>query len=398
MPLIQRSLLNKGIIAILLITFIWAIGDSSFEFAYPTYLQENELPTWVIGIIISLGGAVALFLDIPTGSLTNTTSIKRIIILGLLAQSVAALIFFMTTENFLLGAMIILWGSAFSIFYIGRDVFYAIVTKQKTRSQQYGMLNSVEILAFAIGPILGGLILGSGGYLPISFFYIATTVVCCFLALYLIREIKKMKIQGSLRILIKRRKLVVGAIKNFSRYGFQGISMMFYAFLINIFYSIVLILVPLFYAVEGGLTELEGGTLISVFFVPFIIFSYFFGKLEDKFGKRRFIALGLFIAFLGLLFFSYSNGFLELAASAFIASTGIAMTVPAVSGMVINMIGKGKKGDVVGIWDFTLDVAWTVGPLLIGFLGEFFGLHQTFLIFGIMMLISIVLLVKVKSK
>ena len=72
--------------------------------------------------------------------------------------------------------------------------------------------------------------------------------------------------------------------------------------------------------------------------------------------------------------------------------------MPSLDGLLVDLSYRHKKGYVVGVWNFSMDAGYVVGPLLGGTIAEAIGIKYTFFITGLVLLMSIALLLLSKVK
>jgi len=83
---------------------------------------------------------------------------------------------------------------------------------------------------------------------------------------------------------------------------------------------------------------------------------------------------------------------------ALLISSGWALALPALNGLIVDLTYKHKKGEMIGIWDFFMDSGYFAGPLLGGIIAQIFGIRYIFLVIGIAFLVSTLLLLLMRDK
>jgi len=115
-----------------------------------------------------------------------------------------------------------------------------------------------------------------------------------------------------------------------------------------------------------------GFSLTRTFFLPW------FGKLSDQKGRKPFITFGLFSYFLisvAFIFFKDIKGLVLLRAIQGIAS---AMIMPVAQAYVGEITPQGKEGISMGIFNVSVFLGLSIGPLLGGGISDFFSLEAAF--------------------
>jgi len=115
-----------------------------------------------------------------------------------------------------------------------------------------------------------------------------------------------------------------------------------------------------------------GFSLTRTFFLPW------FGKLSDQKGRKPFITSGLFAYFIisvAFIFFQDIKGLVLLRAIQGIAS---AMIMPVAQAYVGDITPKGKEGISMGLFNMSVFIGLSIGPLLGGGINDYFSLQAAF--------------------
>jgi len=92
----------------------------------------------------------------------------------------------------------------------------------------------------------------------------------------------------------------------------------------------------------------------------------------ERIGKYRTLTFGLVVAGIFLIKFGVSNDPTVMFASAFLATTGLAITRPSIEGLLTDISRHKERGKIVGVWDVSEDVGYVIGPLVAGIVTEYF--------------------------
>ncbi|MBC2715308.1 MAG: MFS transporter [Desulfobacteraceae bacterium] len=115
-----------------------------------------------------------------------------------------------------------------------------------------------------------------------------------------------------------------------------------------------------------------GFSLTRTFFLPW------FGKLSDQKGRKPFITFGLFSYFIisvAFIFFQDIKGLVLLRAIQGIAS---AMIMPVAQAYIGDITPKGKEGISMGMFNMSVFLGLSIGPLLGGGIKDYFSLQVAF--------------------
>jgi MFS family permease len=137
-------------------------------------------------------------------------------------------------------------------------------------------------------------------------------------------------------------------------------------------------------------SDLKGGGIAlgittGLQFLPFLFVTPFAGVLADRFPKRRLLALTQTIMavpalILGLLVVTGSVQLWHVYATALLAGVGAAIDNPVRQSFVVEIVGRDRLANAVGLNSSTFNAARMIGPGVAGFLILLVGTGPVFLI------------------
>ncbi len=141
--------------------------------------------------------------------------------------------------------------------------------------------------------------------------------------------------------------------------------------------GIVVPLLPVYAQTLGA-----GGFLIGLIFGGFSltrsVFLPVFGRLSDIHGRKPFIVAGLFSYFLISLFFILAHHVYTLIIVRLVQGVASAMIMPVAQAYVGEITPRGKEGLTMGIFNMSVFIGLSIGPLLGGVIQDQFGLNAAF--------------------
>jgi EmrB/QacA subfamily drug resistance transporter len=145
-----------------------------------------------------------------------------------------------------------------------------------------------------------------------------------------------------------------------------------------------------------NLTTNEAEWVNAAYSLTFASLLIFFGRLADRFGRKRLFIIGVVIFVLASVLVASSNDSISLIAARALQGIGGAMILPS-SLSVINAVFVGKARAVAfAVWGGTIGGMAALGPLVGGWLTTYYSWHWAFLInvpIGVIVLIGVVLVV-----
>ena len=135
-----------------------------------------------------------------------------------------------------------------------------------------------------------------------------------------------------------------------------------------------------------GAGELDIATLSGVPFIVLGLFEIFTGALADRYGKRKMISLGSFLAAISSILCVLMWSWKQLLTLRVLGAAADAVTGPALLALVAEIGGR-KKGKAMGIFRSCQGMAFMLGPMIGGALAYFFSIYTPFYVdFGLTIL------------
>lgn len=141
--------------------------------------------------------------------------------------------------------------------------------------------------------------------------------------------------------------------------------------------GIVVPLLPV-YAKSLGAGGFFIGMIFGGFSLTRSIFLPVFGRLSDLHGRKPFLVAGLFGYFLISLLFIIAHHVYTLIIVRLIQGVASAMIMPVAQAYVGEITPRGKEGLTMGIFNMSIFIGLSIGPLLGGVIHDHFGLNVAF--------------------
>jgi len=234
-----------------------------------------------------------------------------------------------------------------------------------------GVLSAVEMVGFAVGPFLGGLLYSLGG-MNAPFWgctllaFAATALIWIF-----IHERFHPK-EGT-------------SLKWHERYGFSSLRLHDIRLLCGIGFAeafvwgVIITLLPVMGA-KAGVPPGKIGWLFSAYFVVYILLQWPVGKWSDRQGRKKPILLGLGIYTLSVLFLSREGGLSYMMMVLAVAGAGLGIYSPSIRVAVADLSAEKVRGASLGVFFTTRMLGFFLGPNISGLLADRFGQGLPFLV------------------
>ena len=151
--------------------------------------------------------------------------------------------------------------------------------------------------------------------------------------------------------------------------------------------GIVVPLLPI-YAYDLGASGFYIGLIFGAFSLSRTFFLPYFGRLSDLKGRKPFIVPGFLAYALISIAFVYSNSVDSLIVIRFFHGIASAMLMPVIQAYIGDITPKGREGITMGMFNMSLFLGLSLGPVIGGTLKDHFSLQESFFCMGLLALIG----------
>jgi MFS family permease len=144
--------------------------------------------------------------------------------------------------------------------------------------------------------------------------------------------------------------------------NFIGISLTSF-FIFLVFYMLTVIL-PLYVTDEIHGDEKDIGIVATLFVVAGIILRPFTGKWLDSVGQKKVLMIGVTIFLIGTLLYLGTKSLPVLLLTRLIQGIGFGISTTATGGIVANVIPNQRRGEGMGYYATSMNLAMVIGPLI----------------------------------
>ncbi|MFQ6061634.1 MAG: MFS transporter [Methanosarcinales archaeon] len=139
--------------------------------------------------------------------------------------------------------------------------------------------------------------------------------------------------------------------------------------------------IPL-YAESLGATGIWLGIIFSGFSISRGIFTPIIGKISDRIGRKIFISIGLFTYTILSIGYILAKNEYSLTLIRFLHGFAAAMVVPIAMAYIGEISPRGMEGKYLGTFNISFFLGLGAGPLIGGFLMEWYGMSFAFYAMG----------------
>jgi MFS family permease len=377
-----NTLKNNGLFSVYLLGFLFA-----FHTALPTYINSSFLNTFIsekmIGIIYIIASifTICCFLFMPLvlkkfGNYHTALFLIFVEILVLLGLS------FFDSFSWLI-PLFIANLVAIPLIYFSTDIFLEGYSSNRATGRIRGIYLTSVNLAWAISPLVSGLILVEGDY---SRIYFASFIFMLPVLLILVSRLKRFKdspyeathVWQTIKVISRSRDL---------RNIFMANWFLFF------FYSLMTIYTPLYLSKNIGFSWGEIGITFSIMLLPFVLFQFILGRLADKkWGEKEMLSLGFIIIAIStsLISFITDKNIVLWATILFVTRIGASIIEVMCDTYFFKKVDS-LNANIISFFRMSNPIAYIVAPLFAVIMLNFFSLElqYLFLALGLIMFIGL---------
>ena len=145
--------------------------------------------------------------------------------------------------------------------------------------------------------------------------------------------------------------------------------------------GIIAPLLPI-YAENLGATGIWLGVIFAGFSISRIFVTPVAGRLSDRRGRKRLLAIGLFAFAVTSFGYIWANSVAGLFLVRFLQGAASGMILPIAQAYIGDIAPEGEEGKWMGYFNATFFTGFGIGPLMGGFLTEQLGMNAAFYAMG----------------
>ena len=355
--------------------FVASLGMGMNMYFIPVFAQSfgaTFVDLGLIGTVWALATTITPFL---IGYLAGRTKRVWVYILSLTLNAFATL--FLVLSRSVVDIMVLRFfgGIGIEAFWMTAEIMVTDLAPLEARVREMGRYGVALVLGVLIGPLIGGLVTESFGY--VNLFIISAVVIGVSTVQALVwlvsgyrttETLSSQSFSGSMRILKRLLPLYMMVVC----YG--------------IIWGLITAIFP-GYANSIGISAVLIGFLFSAFGVA-RLFSYATAHRYSRFGEMRTLLFVSLVIFMGLLTIAIFPTFLTLLVGIMLIGGGVGVVFPVTIDIVSRNFPNEQASTAVASYETVINIGGTVGPYIFGMLTVITTLGKSFLLmstFGILM-------------
>jgi MFS family permease len=255
-------------------------------------------------------------------------------------------------------------GLGSSMFSVSAGALILRVVADNQRGRAQSLYNGGFIAGGVAGPAFGGALIALSPRAPF-FIYSALLVAAGTVSLIYLHE---SRLGAKAEMVSEERALTIREALQIKPYLYS----LFLAFLGSwVLFGMRSSILPLFVVEDLGASASIVGLSFTVALIAQGSVMVRAGKYSDKNGRKPVILLGFSIVMLALALLVITNNLYMYMGAMVVLGLGAGFAASA--GAIVGDVIKGKSGKVYAFWQMSGDAGMMVGPVLLGFVSDYFS-------------------------
>jgi multidrug resistance protein len=358
------------------------------------YAETFNVTYALVSLAISMYAIGRFIADIPVGVLADRFGRKPLMIWGTIIIAISSFLNATAVEFWQFLVYRLLEGVGAAMWITSRQALLADILRPEERGRILSYFSSFILIGSAAGPTVGGIVASAWNIRAPFYIYTTVSVISLVLTFIFIKEthvIHTVHNTGGSGFSMAAAKRILGK-KNFIMASLATFTMFFLTA------GIRDMIVPLYAANVVHLDEAAIGYILSFVTVINLLLTIPIGYMIDSQGRKSVILKSLFVTCGACLVFSFTNSFWTMALAAIVLGIGTSGAQQAPQAMATDVTIDDPHGLSMGLYRIFGDIGFIVGPTLLGFLADHFGLTMPFYFMTVLLFINAILVLKVATE
>ena len=379
----ERSRLND-FLSLYMPSFFVFLGMSIVSPSLPLYAKSFGVSYTMVSLAVSMYAFGRLLADIPMGIMADRIGGRRLTVLGTVIMAGGAFFNYFVPDFMWFIVLRFIQGVGSSMWQTARTSILADMLKPEERGRIMGYFSTFMLLGSAAGPTVGGFVAEYWGISAPFLAYFVAGVASTILSYFFLIEPHKKTHTGAhtfslgyIRHLLGIRAFAMATVASFAAFLLMtGIR----SYMISLYANNVL-----------KLDQVSIGTILTYASVMNLLLTMPVGFCVDYFGRKPITWIALALSAVSCLTFPFTSDYFTLSLAAVFMGIATIGSQQAPFAMITDATDNEPRGISMGVFRFFGDIAFILGPIIMGLITDATDLKMPFYFMSVIMLVSSVI-------
>ena len=328
----------------------------------PLSVLESGTGAAVAAFLIGLRGVGMFLFDLPVGVILARLGDKPVVFSGLIALTLSALLFALSSNFWVMSFAATLSGVGFTAWLMGRQSFITGAIDIGERGRAIAVMAGIMRLGSFVGPAACALVAAEYGF-RMAFIVLTVVMGGATLLVYIFTPYEQPQHPTRVAAVASIARIISQYRKVFATGGLASAGL-------QLMRAAKLLLIPLFgYFLDLGVVAI--GLIISLSALIDSALFYPVGIVMDRYGRKWTGVPCLLLFTVSLAILPLATGFYSLLSISLLASVANGLGTGLLLTLGSDLAPASSRGEFLGVWQLVGDMGLVGGPLLIGVLIQF---------------------------
>jgi len=357
-----------SLLPLYLAVFVAVLGFSLVAPIFPHYAMNLGASYALLGVIVSIYGAVQMITQIPIGRLSDGMGRKRILLAGLVTFTFLPLLYIYADNAYFLLLIRALGGVGASAVWPLAMALIVDQTGAEGRGRALGWYNASFYSALGLGPFFGGALYDLWG-IQAPFIFWALLAIASVIIVYLkVQEPEKKRLSiGGLPPRTKEQLVNPGYLTTF-------LACCSVVLWVGVVSGFNLTMLP-GYATGLGLSATDVGLIYLTYGGTTALSNIYFGRQADRGRRKTLIFSGCLAGAIAFAFLPLASNLIQVVVLFAALGSGLGVGNPAAAALIADTTCPSRRGEIFGIFNTSRMSGVVVGPLVAGLTADAWGVR-----------------------
>jgi MFS family permease len=369
------------IIGFSLVIFFVTLADGIVSYMVPIVIGENLSDPALVGLVISISSFFGIALDFLVAQRLPHKGYRYFLTRVFIFAALLSIIFLFLPHKIMFFCIaMIVWSVYYEFIGYSKYNFVQKYIALKDHTNAWGTLVTFGSLAYMIGPGIATLLIYKFFGLP---FYIALALVVFSTLLYFLFEKLSFRRREERTLVHEQKRNLFEELGVLKTLLSKLWVLVIFSFVITLM-DVLMWTVGVLYSAEIRKTSFLGDWLLVIYGLPALFIGIVTEKVRLGMGKKRASFIAAAAAGLSLIFVGIDGSIYSVLIFVFLMSVFFGISIILIDATFQDYVARAKVvgNDVVSLLQFSHNLSYSFGPIILGIAARYLGYIKTFQLVG----------------